>query len=85
MPDRSRNMNNNISKKSNEDSRVVSCIQSPNMLDDDGLNGCPPKCYRTIVESEAGRQQTRGGKGLNSVKKTSHNASHSGMKIKYVI
>jgi hypothetical protein len=56
-----------IPKKTDEDRRVASCILFPIMLDDDGLNGeikCPPspKYYRTAVESEAGRQQTTGGK-----------------------
>ena len=38
-------MNNNIPKKTDEVGRVASCIISPNMLDEDGLNGeikCPP-------------------------------------------
>jgi len=32
-------MNINIPKKRNEVSREASCIQSPNMLDDDAVNG----------------------------------------------
>ena len=32
-------MNINIPKKTNEVSRVASCVQSPNMLDDDAVNG----------------------------------------------
>jgi hypothetical protein len=44
MADPRATMNNNIPKKRDEDSRVASCILSPNMLDDDGLNSeikCP--------------------------------------------
>jgi hypothetical protein len=37
--DRIRCMNNNIPMNKNNDGRVASCIQSPNMLDDGGLNG----------------------------------------------
>jgi len=37
--DRSRNMYNNIPMKTYEDSRVARCIQSPNILDVDALNG----------------------------------------------
>jgi len=57
--DRSRNTNNNIPMKIYEDSRVASCIQSPDMLDDDGLNGeikYPPEILQD--RSRIGIRQT---------------------------
>ena len=78
-------LNNNIPKNVNEECTVASCIYSPNMLTEDGLNGenkCPLKYYMNVVHSEVGRQQTRGGILLYCAKKTPHNECHSGIKNK---